>query len=565
MNTISHTIRGMGLKTLLLFIPLFYLAIFYFYPVIKIMAVSFSDSFSYGQGSILKLLTKDSYLRVISFTLYQAFFSTVFTLAAALPCTYIFVTYDFPGKSFFKAIMTVPFVLPTVVVASAFQALLGNGGLLNLGFEHITGSWLQVPDLNHTVTIIISAHVFYNFSVIFRIVGGFWSDLGNSLQEAAATLGASPFSIFFKITMPLILPAVLAASLLVFIFCFSSFGVIMILGGPGFSTIETEIFRQAVHMFNLPMAAALSLIQIVFTFLMMWIYTRLQRRSSLKLVKTMGNQSRRTETIKEKTLVAITLIFLFGLILLPLLALVYKSLVGETGFTLYFYKSLFINKLDSLFFVPPGEAILNSLLYAGVTLLFSLILGISASLYLVKSKGYAEKIFDPLFMLPLSTSAVTLGFGFIIALDSPPLNLRSSPLLVPLAHSLVAFPFVVRAVLPALRSIPPSLREAACMLGASEISIWKQIDLPVIARAMVVGAVFAFSMSIGEFGATAFVARPEAPTMPLAIYRFLGQPGSANYGQAMAMSTILMSVTSAGFLVIDRSREKFRISGGREF
>jgi thiamine transport system permease protein len=160
-------------------------------------------------------------------------------------------------------------------------------------------------------------------------------------------------------------------------------------------------------------------------------------------------------------------------------------------------------------------------------------------------------------MLPLATSAVTLGFGYIITFDTPPLNLRTSPLLIVLAHTLVALPFVIRSLLPALRSIQPALREAAAVLGASPLRVWREVDLPIASRALLVGAVFAFTISMGEFGATVFIARPDTPTMPVAIFRFLSQPGALNYGQALAMSTLLMLVCAIGFVVIER----FRVGG----
>jgi thiamine transport system permease protein len=164
-------------------------------------------------------------------------------------------------------------------------------------------------------------------------------------------------------------------------------------------------------------------------------------------------------------------------------------------------------------------------------------------------------------MLPLGTSAVTLGLGFIIALDHPPLDLRASPILVPLAHTLVAFPFVVRSLTPALRSIRPRLRQAAAMLGASPWQVLRHIDLPLTGRAIVVAATFAFTISLGEFGATAMISRPEFPTIPVAIYRFISQPGAQNYGQALALSAILMAVTTVGMLAIER----FRIADIGEF
>jgi thiamine transport system permease protein len=157
-------------------------------------------------------------------------------------------------------------------------------------------------------------------------------------------------------------------------------------------------------------------------------------------------------------------------------------------------------------------------------------------------------------MLPLGTSAVTVGFGFLIALDKRPLDLRTSAALIPIAHAIVAIPFVVRAMVPVLRSIDPRVRDAAATLGASPARVWREVDLPVVARALTVAAGFAAAVSLGEFGATVFIARPDTPTIPVAIYRLLGRPGSANFGQAMALSTLLMLVTAVVALAVERAR-----------
>jgi len=237
-----------------------------------------------------------------------------------------------------------------------------------------------------------------------------------------------------------------------------------------------------------------------------------------------------------------------------MLALVAKSLWHDGGLSFVFYRSLFHNVSGSLFYVPPVRAMANSLIFALATLAMALVVGGCAAGVIHGARGQIGAWLDPLFMLPLSTSAVTLGFGMIITLDTPPLNLRTSPFLVPVVHTLVAFPFVVRSVLPALRSIPHALGEAAALLGASPARVWIHVDLPIIGRALTVGAVFAFTISLGEFGATLFTARPEYATIPVAIYRFLGQPGAVNYGQAMAVSSLLMLVTAAGFLFIESLR-----------
>jgi len=542
--------------------PLAYLAIFYFYPLIKIFTVSFMPDEAWGPGNLSKLVTSSIYLRTLWFTTWQAVVSTVLTLLLALPGAYVFARYQFRGKEFLRSFTTVPFVLPTVVVAAAFHSLLGPHGLVNtvlIKLFHLTSAPVAV---DQTLALILIAHVFYNYTVVVRIVGGYWSHLEPGLAESAKMLGASPIKAFLKVTLPLLSPAILAASLLVFIFCFSSFGVILILGGPRFATIQVETSRQAIHLFNLPMAAALSLLQILFMFTFMWVYTRLQRSRSVVLKpESRAVTQKKIDSGVDRLILAVNIGFMVLFLGLPMVSLIIRSFTTETGISFVFYKTLFENATESVFFVPPVEAVIYSLGFALTALLIALILGVPAAVFLAGPENRLRSVLDPLFMLPLSTSAVTLGFGFIIALDKPPLNLRSSPILVPLAHALVAFPFVVRSLLPALRSIPPKLRESAAVLGAGPWKVWRAVDLPILGRALVVAAIFAFTVSLGEFGATVFVAQPQTPTMPLAIYRFLGQPGGVNYGQAMAMSSILMLVTAAGFMFI----EKFRSGQVGEF
>jgi thiamine transport system permease protein len=225
---------------------------------------------------------------------------------------------------------------------------------------------------------------------------------------------------------------------------------------------------------------------------------------------------------------------------------------------LKYYAALFHNPAQSILYVAPSTAVVNSLLFALAAMCLALGLGWLAAAYLSGGRSGYGDLLDPVFMLPLSTSAVTLGFGFILALDEPPLNLRTSLMLPAVAHALVAFPFVLRSLLPAMRGIPQNLRDAAAMLGASPWQVWRYVDLPILTRALLVGAVFAAAVSLGEFGATVFTARPDTPTMPVAIFRLLGQPGAMNYGQAMAMSCLLMLTTAAAFLLLEGVKAKGR-------
>lgn len=537
----------------LLLVPLLFLLVFFFYPLGAILGVGLWPDGTLDLSGFAQLITSDYYRQTLGFTVGQALLSTGLTLALALPASYVFARFRFPGKSLLLSLATLAFVLPTVVVAAAFSALIGPRGVVNSALMSVFQLDAPPVQLERTLTIILIAHVFYNFAVALRMISSYWATQSARMEEAARMLGAHGWRLWWEIRLPALRPAILAAAALIFIFTFTSFGVILLLGGPRYATLEVEIYRQAVSLFNLPVAAALSVVQIGFMFALMLVYTRLQRQSAVDIQRAAA-VARNPRGPVERALVGGVVAVIVVLLLTPLLALVLRSLSGLDGPTLLYYQMLGENPRGSVLFVPPARAIVNSLSFAGLTTVLSVLLGLIASYLLGRRSSRLARWLDPVFMLPLATSAVTLGFGFIIALDRPPLNLRTSPALIPIAHTLVAMPFVIRSVLPALRAIPPSVQEAAGVLGASPGRVWRLIDLPLISRGVIVGATFAFTVSMGEFGASLFIARPDTPTIPVVIFRLLGQPGLSNYGQALAMSTLLMLVCGISFLVIERLR-----------
>jgi thiamine transport system permease protein len=545
-------------------LPLGFLALFFLFPLAAILRLSFAD----GMAGVAAVLGVPTYWRVLGFTLWQATLSTVLTLALGIPGAYVFARYRFPGKALLRAVAGVPFVMPTVVVAAAANALIGPRGVLN---EAAQGAFdLTQPPirLQGTLAIILLAHAFYNYTVVLRLVGGFWANLDLRMHEAATMLGASPWRVFRTITLPLLLPPLGAAALLIFILCFTSFGVIVILGGPRFATLEVEIYRQTAQLLRLDRAATLALIQIICTLLLTLAYGWLAARSAVPLdLQPRSAVARRPRTWRQRTLVGLNGALILLLLGGPLLALALRSIttVGGAGLpTLQYYAALNENRTGSAFFVPPITAIANSLRVAGAATLIALIVGIPAAYLLARRdrSGTSHRLvrtfnaaLDALFTLPLGTSAVTLGLGYLVVLTTPLLApLRSAFWLVPVLHALVGLPFVVRVLLPMLRARTARLREAATMLGAAPWRAWRDVELPRLLPGLITAAAFAFTVSLGEFGATLLLARPDAPTLPVLIFRFLGQPGAFNYGQAMALSTILMLLTATIFVLLERVR-----------
>jgi thiamine transport system permease protein len=535
--------RGSAARLGLIAVPVAFFAAFFAYPVAAIVARGLKVDGVWRFGRIGEVLAQSDVRHVLWFTTWQAVVSTALTLLVALPGAYVFARFDFRGKQVLRAAVTVPFVLPTVVVGTAFLALVGRGGLL----DELWGVRLDT-----SVWAILLAHVFFNYAVVVRTVGGLWAQLDPRQEEAARMLGASPLRAWRQVTLPALAPAVAAAALMVFLFTFTSFGVVQILGGPTFSTLEVEIYRQTSEIFDLSTAAVLTLIQFfaVGAILALHAWTVRRRESALRLVDP-SVTARRPRGTGQWALLGGVLVTVVVLLLLPLAVLVQRSL-DAPGFG--YYQALTRDD-GGVFLVAPIEAIGNSLEYAVAATAIAVVIGGLASVALTRrDAGRFVRGFDALLMLPLGVSAVTVGFGFLIALDEPPLDLRSSWILVPLAQALVGVPFVVRTMLPVLRAVDVRLREAASVLGASPWRVWREVDLPMVRRALLIAAGFAFAVSLGEFGATVFIARPDNPTLPVAVARLLGRPGELNYGQAMALSTILMVVCAVALLVLERLR-----------
>lgn len=545
---------GTAVRLALMAVPAAFFALFFVHPVAAIVARGLRDGGRWRFGRAGAVLTDPLVLDVLWFTAWQAAASTALTVAVALPGAYVFARLDFPGKRLLRALVVVPFVLPTVVAGSAFLALLGRGGLL----DELWGVRLDT-----TVWAILLAHVFFNYAVVVRTVGGLWAQLDPRQEEAARMLGASRLTAWRRITLPALAPAVAAAALMVFLFTFTSFGVVQILGGPRYSTLEVEIYRQTAQLLDLPTAAVLTLLQFCAVGGLLLLHARTVRRreSALRLVDP-AHTSRRPRGAGQWALLGSTVTVIALLLLLPLGVLVERSLDAPDGYGFAFYRALGSEE-GGTFTVAPLEAVGNSLAFAAVATLIALVVGGLAAAALTRRAGRLVRGFDALLMLPLGTSAVTVGFGFLIALDEPPLDLRSAWILVPLAQALVGVPFVVRTMLPVLRAVDPRLREAAAVLGASPLRAWREVDLPLVRRALLVAAGFAFAVSLGEFGATVFIARADTLTLPVAVARLLGRAGALPYGQAMALSTILMLVCAVSLLLLERVRTDR--SGSGEF
>ena len=518
-----------GIVAVLIGAPGAFLAVFYGWPFVTIVVRGLDE------GS--DVLGRAATWEVVWFTFWQAAASTVLTIAAGLLPAYVLARFRFPGRRLLSGLLTAVFVLPTVVMGAAMLALLP-------------------PSLERSVGAILAAHVTFNLAVVVRTVGAVWEHLPPDLEAAAATLGASPWRVAREITLPLLVPAIVAAASIVFLFTFTSFGVVRILSAGRRATIEVEIWRRATQLGDIGAAAVLALVQLVVLGVVVAWALATQRRFSRALALRPTVRRRPARRPGERLLVAATAILTAAVVLGPLAALVERSLRSPSGYSLDAWRHLGRSEIRPGLSVgvDPWAALVASLRLALAATALAVVLGACAALAIVAARR-AGRLLDTGVMLPIGTSAVTIGFGMLITFDEDPFDWRASWWLIPVGHALVALPFVVRVTLGVLRSIDPALHHAAATLGASPARAWRAITLPHLRRPLAVAAGLAAAISLGEFGATSFLSRRGAETMPIAIDRLLGRTGSLLQSQGYALAAILAAVTILVVLLLDRDGE----------
>ena len=536
-------------------LPLAFLAIFFALPVATLIGLGFLGEDGLDLGGFTDVFTRERTWRIIGLTLGQATAGTAASLLLGIPGAYVLYRRRFPGQGIVRALVTVPFVLPTVVVGVAFRALLSESG--PLGFLGLDG----------TVGAVILALVFFNYALVVRGVGGMWERLDSRTEEAAAALGARPSRVFFAVTLPALMPAIVSAASLVFLFCATAFGVVLVLGGPRVGTVETEIWTLTTQFLDLRSAAVLSIVQLVIVsgVLLTANAARNKREVALRLTSTSVSRAP-LRLAADWPAVAVTAATGVLLLALPMVHLVTASLRTSSGWGLGNYRALGTLGEHNALSVPVWHAAANSVKIALLATIIAVGVGTLVSL-IASRRPRTARIrrlvagVDAAFMLPLGVSAVTVGFGFLVTLNRPPLDLRNSLILIPIAQAVVAIPLVVRTITPVLRAIDPRMREAASVLGAGPGAVLARIDGPFLIRSLGLAIGFAFAASLGEFGATSFLARPDQPTLPTVIFRLISRPGPDNYGMALAASVILAVLTAT----IMGACERLRGESAREF
>ncbi|WP_132991845.1 ABC transporter permease [Gordonia zhaorongruii] len=501
-------------------LPMLFTAAVFVWPLGVLAARAASAD---GGLSVLQAWDRTDAWSLLGVTAAQAAASALAALIVAAPIVWLLARIRLPGAGLIRVLVTLPFVLPTVVVGVAFRALL-DGPLERL-------------DISEGWPAIILAHVFLNVAVVVRVVSAAWQRVDQREVAAARSLGAGPLRAFVDVVVPRLLPAVASSLALIFLFCSTSFGVIVILGGGRASTLETEIYLQGIGYGHLSEAVALSVMQILLVLAALGVARAV---GSARVPPAAAGMQRRRPRGVVRVAVAGVLAWAVLWLAVPVVTLVVRSLRPGGQWGLSGYRAL----VDDTY----GESALGSLRYSLTSALLAAVIAVAVGLLtaiaVTRTGGLVSRVGAVLAVVPLGVSAVTLGFGYTLALAELPYSVAASPLVVPCVQALIAIPVVVGVMVPALDQVPSRQRDVAASLGAGPLRVFWSVDLRLTARSLGAATAFAFVMAIGEFGATTFLARPNTTTIPVLIGQLMGRPGPDNLATAMAAAVLLVAVSA---------------------
>lgn len=544
----SRFYRTLPIPGLVLLILLFLL------PLVSTLSRAFiNDQGGFSMAAIVDAFTSPYTMRIMAFTLFQAAISTLVSLLIGLPGAYLMATYRFPGKKIIRAICTIPFVLPTILVVLGFVIFYGNNGLLNRALMALFG--LEEPPIKflYSFSAVIIAHAFYNFPIALNLVSSFWEHMDDRCEQAASTLGAKRGKVFWTITLPRLMPAIISAASLIFLFCFTSFAIILVLGGgPRFTTLEVEIYRRARMTMDLGGAAALSIFSIIITSLLLVWYSYTQRSMARQEAFSAGQPklARKPATVWGRIVATVYAIVAAVFVLAPLASIVIRSFMAPVTrtsgeqFSLKWYRQLFGFSNATGHMGVALEAVIHSVVIGCIVALVTVPIALTVAAAIRRRKSLSGTMMELLVMLPMAVSSVIIGLGYyLIASRLGGYNLGFT--MVVLAHMVIATPFVLRTVLPEYRKIPASYSQAAMTLGATPARTFWSVEVPLLRSALVTGGMFAFAISMGEINATLTLADSQLTTLPLVMYRLIN---SYNYQGACALGTILILVCAIVFI-----------------
>ena len=533
----------------------------FYWPVLSFLSgsnpLNSEESFFHGEF-FLDFLSDPWNLKVIAFSIVQAFLSALISILVGLPGAWLLTHYNFPGQRWFRLLTYLPFILPSILVVLAMVLFFGNNGWINRGLMFFLGTEEPPVQFLYSLSGILIAHVFYNFPIAMKIIGDQWERISEQYLQAARSLGAGSIKRFFGITFPLLLPSIGSAFVLIFILCMNSFAIILVLGGGiRYTTIEVLIYQLARIELDFSGAGSLAFLQGCLSLVSMVILFRGRNRwvEQKYPVKSWLPLKLRNYSLKAwfaLCWIIFVLIFTLG----PLSAIVLDSFRkfenGEWIYTWYWYDKLFSWSENNYFL----SSLWNSLRIGLGSALISSLCGIGLVSLIAYKKGGQRRFWEVLTLFPLTLSTVVFGVAWFHFYQGNLVDTVPLIYVVIAMHALLTCPYWIRVVLPTLESIPQKWHIESKMLGGTILEYGFRILWPWLRKTFLIAFFFSFSLSLGELNSTMMIADDSVRTLPLEIY---GAISGYRFSYASAVAVILLFLSVSIFFAVERSLGHFEL------
>jgi len=528
-----------------------------------VLAAAFSFLLPYGAslqsafsgGGKITVWENTALLGVTLFTLKQAFLSVLVSLALGLPGAWFIGSSRSRFAPVLRTLTAVPFAMPSILVVLGFVLFFGNSGWVNRGFAFVTGSGEGPFRILYKPQAIILAHGFFNFPIVIRLVGDGLGRARRAYARAAASMGASPGMTALTVILPLAVPSLMSAVLLVFLYCFTSFAVVLVLGGgPASTTLAVEIYRNARIFLNYHNAGVLALMETLIAVSLFLTFIFFGKKS-----RTVKTDIHEHIEIGKRSLPSRIVMIVYGLVIAffilgPLLSIPLESFLFRPSrsavqvFSLRWWQSLGDTCLPALgrslvlaFFSATAACVLAVLAAGAVKILEERGNGNSPLVLLIRFFAAA----------PVISSGIVLGLGWLILYGR---NFSRAPLALVILHAVTALPFAFNFIFEGFRSLPANTLNAASVFGAGPLRGLLTTALPLSLSRIRSAWGFAAALSMGELNAVMMLGMEGWETLPLYIYRAVG---AYRYGTACAAGTLLILGCATGFLLSETGREKY--------
>lgn len=473
-------------------------------------------------GELFELITSKTIFNILRFTIFQAILSTAFSFLVGFPIAYYFAR----SRGFISRLLYyttfIPFFLPGISMVTGFLVVYGRLGILNniitsLGFDRI--------QILYTLPAIILGHVFYNSPIMIKVVGEAIRKIPRSIIESSTADGAGTLKTFWHIELPMIIPAVITSMILIFSYCFTSFAVVLVLGGSQYATLEVAIYMYLKLLGRPDVAIALSLVQFFFIFVFGLVVSFMEKKETYEYEPE--------PFIKKLT----PLIFLPILYLIfewfPIIGSFIASVFDIRNFTFIFDKLKTVFTLDVIpeigtsIPVTLGNSVMLSLATSilGIIIIFSIV-------WSLRRSRHGSRIVRLLSLICLSVTPSIMALSYTISYPILPV-----PVLMIFLYFIISFPVGINMLYGETASLDFSMIEAAKVDGASGFQIIRKIVLPILKTPLVSTGAVIFSMAMGEFSGSLILGGDRFPTATVAIYRLLS---SRHVPEARFMSSLLV-------------------------